>query len=200
MTGEHTCTKCGNTFKSQDALRQHTNSKHYQAPVKSNALKTVLKKHKGKLVVVLVLVVVAGVMLYAFSQGGSGPGAVSFPPRLSSQPIHLHPNLDVVVDGQRIPIQANIGIGARHEPIHTHDPDGVVHVESPDTRAYTLGNFFSIWGKRLDAECVGEYCGAVEMTVDGQPSDEFGAHVLRDGERIVLNVNTRVGSQGGGAS
>lgn len=188
MTTPLDCPDCGSTFKTEDALRQHKNAKHYQPP-KKNAFGA-LKKHKGKLIVLVALVLIVGIMAYAFSQGGSGTGAVSYPPRLSPQPIHLHAVLDIVVDGQAIPIPQNIGIGTRHEPLHTHEPDGVIHVESPDTRDYTLGNFFQVWGKRLDSQCVGEYCGSVQMTVDGQPSNEFGAHVLRDGEKITLTVNT----------
>lgn len=99
---------------------------------------------------------------------------------------HTHAHLDVFVDGQRVPIPAGIGIdigaagvtdtptddGTGHQyfvqtceaaclsPLHTHDPGGLIHTESkvknhpPDL----LGQFFTEWGVRLDASCVGEYC------------------------------------------
>ncbi|MBI4361312.1 hypothetical protein HY572_06090 [Candidatus Micrarchaeota archaeon] len=187
MTDEHRCTDCGGAFKSADALRDHENAKHYVAPKKPFLD---FKKHKGKVLVLVVLVVLSGGMLYLFSQGGSGAGAVSYPPKLSNAPIHWHSQLEIFVDGKPVPIPVNIGIGVRHEPLHTHEPDGVIHVESPDTRDYTLGNFFAVWGTRLDAKCVGQYCGRVEMTVDGSASDQFGELLLRDGQQIVLKVTT----------
>ena len=33
--------------------------------------------------------------------------------------------------------------------LHTHTPDGIIHVESPTIRTYTLGQFFAIWGQPL---------------------------------------------------
>ncbi len=199
MTDSSNCPDCGASFQSQDALGQHKASKHYAKPNRPHPAKAALKAHK-KLAVLAVLVVIAGGILYVFSQGVSATGAVAFPPKLSNQPMHTHPVLEIFVDGRPIAIEANIGIGRIHQPIHTHEPDGVIHVESPDTRDYVLGNFFSIWGKRFDGQCVGEYCGTVEMTVDGKANAEFASHVLRDRERIVLNVSTNAGeTKGAGA-
>jgi hypothetical protein len=33
--------------------------------------------------------------------------------------------------------------------MHTHRPDGVIHIESPVQRTFTLGQFFDIWHQRL---------------------------------------------------
>jgi len=33
--------------------------------------------------------------------------------------------------------------------IHTHTPDGIIHIESPAMRTFTLGDFFTMWGKPL---------------------------------------------------
>ena len=29
--------------------------------------------------------------------------------------------------------------------MHTHDRSGIIHIEAPETRAFTLGHFFDIW-------------------------------------------------------
>ena len=39
--------------------------------------------------------------------------------------------------------------------LHTHAPDGVIHIESPTQRIYTLGNFFDEWRQPLSANQVG---------------------------------------------
>jgi hypothetical protein len=33
-----------------------------------------------------------------------------------------------------------------------------MHVESPKKRNFTLGQFFGVWGVRLDSKCIGGYC------------------------------------------
>jgi hypothetical protein len=33
--------------------------------------------------------------------------------------------------------------------VHTHTPDGIIHIEAPSNRKFTLGDFFQIWGQPL---------------------------------------------------
>ncbi|HEX9235017.1 MAG TPA: hypothetical protein VF972_01920 [Actinomycetota bacterium] len=42
--------------------------------------------------------------------------------------------------------------------IHTHDATGIIHIESPTPRTFTLGEFFDVWGVRFTASCLGGYC------------------------------------------
>lgn len=75
--------------------------------------------------------------------------------------LHIHQHLDLIVDGVHVPVPAGIGIDARDRfisPIHTHDWSGVIHVESPVVRRFTLGELFGVWGVRLTSRCVGGYC------------------------------------------
>jgi hypothetical protein len=75
--------------------------------------------------------------------------------------LHIHQHLDVVVRGQGRPIAAGIGIDRRGRfiaPLHTHDYSGIMHVESPTVRRFTLGEFFDVWGLRLSSRCLGAYC------------------------------------------
>ena len=43
--------------------------------------------------------------------------------------LHWHVNLSIIIKGEKQEIPANIGIGAIHQPIHTHETDGVIHLE-----------------------------------------------------------------------
>lgn len=75
--------------------------------------------------------------------------------------VHLHAHLDLLLRGRRVPVPAGIGIApspALVAPLHTHDGSGVVHVESPVIRTYTLGEVFALWGVRLSDSCVGGVC------------------------------------------
>lgn len=60
---------------------------------------------------------------------------------------HVHAHLDIFVDGHPLIIPAFIGIENNTclYWLHTHTPDGVVHIESPQERGFTLGQFFDIW-------------------------------------------------------
>jgi len=81
--------------------------------------------------------------------------------REEGQALHTHQHLDVVVDGKAVLVPASIGIDWLNRfisPVHTHDETGIIHIESPTIQTFTLGQFFDIWGVKLDATCVGGYC------------------------------------------
>jgi hypothetical protein len=72
--------------------------------------------------------------------------------------VHYHAHLDVFVNGQPVPVPADIGIDeGRHliAPLHTHDGSGVVHIESATDVPFTLGQVFAEWGQPLRADRVG---------------------------------------------
>jgi hypothetical protein len=73
---------------------------------------------------------------------------------------HIHAHLDLFVNGKRVTVPAQIGIndGAFITELHTHDPSGVMHIESPTKQTFTLGQFFGVWGVRLTSRCLGRYC------------------------------------------
>jgi hypothetical protein len=112
---------------------------------------------------------------------------------ISRTGLHWHPRLTIVIQGKEQAIPANIGIGARHEEIHTHEADGIVHMEmeglvtKDETR---LGEFFRIWGKTFTAQCVFEFCtgseGALKFLVNGEPNTEFENYRMKDGDKIEI--------------
>jgi hypothetical protein len=59
---------------------------------------------------------------------------------------HIHTHLDILINGKSYTIPPQIGIipGKCFYWLHTHDESGVVHIESPVTRNFTLGQFFDI--------------------------------------------------------
>lgn len=67
---------------------------------------------------------------------------------------HYHAHLDVIADGKRIPVPADIGFsfGADGQPngisaLHTHDESGIIHIEAPTAGlTYTLGQVLTEWG------------------------------------------------------
>ena len=75
--------------------------------------------------------------------------------------VHTHEHLDIIVNGRHILVPAGVGINEAQgfiAPIHTHDATGILHVESDEVRAFTLGQVFDIWGVRFTASCLGAHC------------------------------------------
>jgi hypothetical protein len=120
---------------------------------------------------------------------------------------HVHAHLTVFVNGSPRQIPPGIGIpGAKAQSspqgpfissgtcfywLHTHAGDGIIHIESPIQRTYTLGDFFDEWGQPLGPNQVGPVTGHVTALYNGQvylgnPRDiPLNAHA-----RIQLEVGT----------
>ena len=60
---------------------------------------------------------------------------------------HVHAHLDIFVDNHPLTVPAFIGIEDNTclYWLHTHATNGVIHIESPQERGFTLGQFFDIW-------------------------------------------------------
>lgn len=64
---------------------------------------------------------------------------------------HIHSHLDIFINGEKFIVPSNIGIipNTCLYWMHTHEDSGVIHIESPENRTFTLGQFFHIWGEKL---------------------------------------------------
>lgn len=98
---------------------------------------------------------------------------------------HIHAHVTVFVHGAARRLPGGIGISAARSTgtargpfvvsgacfawLHTHAADGIVHMESPIQRTFTLGNFFDVWGEPLTARRVAAATGHVTAFVDGRP-------------------------------
>ena len=68
------------------------------------------------------------------------------------QRIHIHQHLVILDRGKAVDIPPNVGPPAGKRCIywlHTHAPDGFIHVEAPLDRSFTLGDLFTVWGQPL---------------------------------------------------
>lgn len=68
---------------------------------------------------------------------------------------HIHPKLNVVVRDEPIAVPGGIGTGPAHAPMHTHDPDGTIHVEG--AASGTIGQFLALWGVEFGRDQLGPY-------------------------------------------
>jgi hypothetical protein len=94
---------------------------------------------------------------------------------------HIHAHLAIFDSGSAHAVPAGIGIPGPQQVVggfveggkclywlHTHDATGIIHIESPVRRVYTLGQFFDLWGKPLSSTQVGSTSGTVTAFVNGK--------------------------------
>ncbi len=109
---------------------------------------------------------------------------------------HIHQHLAISIHGKAIAIPSDIG-----RPIvtpclywlHTHTADGLIHVEAPQFRTFTLGNLFDVWGEPLSATAVASARlkrGELHVFVDGK-------QYLGDPRKIELSQHTDIALEAG---
>lgn len=98
---------------------------------------------------------------------------------------HIHVHLTIFVNGVQRLIPYGIGIapprtgtktaigyfvtsGSCFAWLHTHVADGIIHIESPKAKTYTLGDFFDIWHQPLGPSTVGPDKGHVTAFFNGR--------------------------------
>jgi hypothetical protein len=132
---------------------------------------------------------------------------------------HVHAHLDVFVDGVPLVVPAGIGINIEDpgvtefpgpggssyggiqgcgqpciSPLHTHDPNGIIHTESATPTPNRLGQFFVEWGVPLTATCIAEHCSPDEeiaIYLNGDPyTGDPAAIDLTDQIEIAIVIGT----------
>jgi hypothetical protein len=95
---------------------------------------------------------------------------------------HIHVHVLILYDGGGVAVPAGIGVGrpwgvdstgfvatgACFAWIHTHDTTGVVHLVTPEEKAFTLGQLFEVWGQPLASGSALGYDGPLVVLVNGQ--------------------------------
>jgi hypothetical protein len=121
---------------------------------------------------------------------------------------HIHAHLAIYVNGQQELVPYGIGIvppyrlqksdsgpfvggGSKFYWLHTHDETGIIHIESPQQRTFTLGDLFDLWNQPLSPTQVGPATGPVVALVNNHPvSGDPRAIPLGAHDVIQLNIGT----------
>jgi len=121
---------------------------------------------------------------------------------------HFHAHLAIYVHGQQKFVPYGIGIvppyklqdtasgpfvvgGSKFYWLHTHDETGIIHIESPQQRTFTLGNLFDVWDQPLGPTQVGPTAGHVAVLVNNHPvGGDPRAVPLAAHDVIQVNVDT----------
>ncbi len=138
------CGVCGKSFDAKH-LDQHKRNAHGKRTEYGRSGSKIIKIAIGMGVVAAII---AGVVYWAESRTPQAIDAIQCLPNESTT-YHVHAHLDIFLNGQPYVVPALVGIvpNTCFYWLHTHDSSGVIHIEAPETKTFTLGQFFSIWGK-----------------------------------------------------
>jgi hypothetical protein len=110
----------------------------------------------GTVAVVLIVVSVMAYVAINAARGGSPTSVGGSPLSANAIPcdglehtqVHYHAYLQIVVNGNIVPISTSVGRTANcYYWLHMHSGEqGMIHVEAPNDRTFTLADFFWVWG------------------------------------------------------
>jgi hypothetical protein len=110
---------------------------------------------------------------------------------------HIHAHLSIYINGSLSQLPQYVGIasdGSCYYWLHTHDTTGVVHIESPTQKDYSLGNFFDEWSQRFST--LGyppelDFTSGWQIWINGKPySGNFRNIPLTAHELITMAYNS----------
>lgn len=144
---------------------------------------------KKPLLIIVGIILLFGVVIY-----WSKSLQEKDPDIISRNGLHWHPNLEIVVRGEKQTIPPNVGIGGQYStqpmgmaPVHTHDDavKGVIHLEfsglvrREDT---TLGQFLKSWDKDITS-----FGPNPTLVVNGELRPELENYEMKDGDKMELS-------------
>lgn len=123
----------------------------------NRANKIIRNKKINKFIIIGVIVAIALVIGLAITTIKAPSKAIAIAPidgiecnSMEQSIFHIHAHLDIFINGQNYTVPALIGItNSCLYWLHTHDETGIIHIESPVNRTFSLGQFFDIWKQKF---------------------------------------------------
>lgn len=122
---------------------------------------------------------------------GENVGAVSCDFGGHDAAYHIHSQLTIKLpDGTTAEVPPNIGINDDCMYwLHTHEPDGQLHVEAPDETLATLADFLEIWRRSTNPTIPNAVnAGLAEIRVMGELVQSAASVELKEGLGIEITV------------
>src|SRR5579864_1482356 len=143
----------------------------------------------GSILGILVIVMIGLIVYYGRPQSSHNPTVAGIPcDQLEHTQVHYHTALQIVYHGALTNLPGNAGIQTDSAGnvtcyywLHVHQQDqNVIHIESPASQTFTLGQFFSVWNQWSNAN------GSGSQRLDATHVAQF---TVQSGEKIVVYVD-----------
>lgn len=159
-------------------------------------------------VIITLVATAALIFLIIFAGGKAGEKKVERYTNMTSREVavlcttdmatafHIHPEIYIKINGEDMPLPENIGIKPTcMNSIHTHDGGGIVHVEAPVQKDFTIGDFFAVWDKTFTKDQIldsrVDATHEIVVAVNGEPVDTFENTLLADKDKIVIEYKAK---------
>jgi len=204
---ENHCPECG-VFVKRENLPSHLRKAHGKSEEAARIERQIpaAQRRGGSRpfpiwIVLIVVVAVVGSGAYVAYRLSPPPGEDTTPltemcVQHTGLGIHWHAELTITILSTPYTIPADIGIVSTtcYRPLHTHLPDGRIHIELPGPRTVYLKDFFAIWGQPFSQNQVLTYVAdathEVVMFVGGVRSSAYENLVLLDLLNISIEYRT----------
>lgn len=111
------------------------------------------RKHRNKIITISIIsVIIASIAIVSYKLDNTTASSISTIDSIGCDSMeysvfHIHAHLDIFVNGQPIMVPALIGIKDNTclYWLHTHKADGIIHIEAPKSRDFSLVELLDIW-------------------------------------------------------
>jgi hypothetical protein len=114
-------------------------------------------------------------------------------PRVGNEKYHRHAVIHIYRDGILIPVPPNVGWLPQakvYSALHTHEPNGVIHMESVRPHPFKLGELFFVWGVAFGKDSLGSLRSEGDkqlwVYVNGKRVADPANYLLREGDNIAV--------------
>ena len=118
-------------------------------------------------------------------------------PPVGDERYHAHALFHIYNDGRLVEVPPKVGIDRSkkaYSSVHTHEPDGIIHMESARPHKFTLGDFFVIWGVPFGRESLGSLVNEggqqVRVYINGKRVEDATDYVMKDNDSISIGYGT----------
>lgn len=179
------CYICGKSFETKEQIAQHKQNTHVDKKnIKSS------KSVKALIAIGMVAAIAGGVYWSQTSNNQPMVDGVRCDPT-EFVDYHIHAHLDIFIDGQPYAIPAGVGIKPNECLfwLHTHNTSGVIHIEAPANKDFTLGQLFSVWGQTFSNTQIFD-----KMTTDKETLHAYvnGKEINGDLRNIKINAHDEI--------
>ncbi len=163
------------------------------------------KKYSGFLIVIIFVLIITGLLLWgrvlknktekSLEDMTSREVAFRMTTDMATQ-FHIHPEISIIIDGVEQEIPPNIGVKQNSmTAIHTHEGGGLIHVEAPIKKDFTIGDFFAVWGKTFTRDqildSVVDTSYEITVIVNGVVVTTYENTVMHDKDTIVISYSKK---------
>ena len=158
------CDMCGKSIDSRKAMERHKDASDHNGVREVESVKPYSRRSSEAFKKLIILTNIGILVALGTGVGVHNAMGINSPSQSGStisgiqcdteeqDLFHIHAHLDIFVNGHVISIPPEIGIVDDKclYWLHTHDETGVIHIESPVERDFTLGQFFDVWKGNLN--------------------------------------------------